>query len=110
MAGGVDDPLDGLYHLLVRLHYFGRFVREEDLLDYCDGSVVELEVEKAYVNYATILAYAQDMYHVKRGHCRGTYTYKMHWQVPGKSLHDGLMFLCDDSLVKKMESGICSLK
>lgn len=45
------------------------------------------------------------MYHVERGHCRGGYTYELHWLVPGKSLIDGLLFLCDDSSVEKMDSG-----
>lgn len=76
-AGGVDDPPDGLEDLLVRMHYFGMFVAQEGLLEYADGLVVEFPVEKANLDYETILSYAQDMYHVERGHCRDDYSYKL---------------------------------
>lgn len=39
----------------VRLHYFGRFVVVDGLLEYHDGLEAEFYVEKAQMNYENIL-------------------------------------------------------
>ena len=56
------------------------------------------------LKFELLLSYAEDMYHVERGHCSGDYSYKMHWLVPGKKLSEGLQFISDDSSVEKMEN------
>ena len=58
------------------------------------------------LSYAELCAYAEDLYHIERGHCKGNYTYKLHWLVPGKCLVDGLLFLHDNASVASLDSGI----
>lgn len=71
------------------------------MLEYNDGLVVEVFVAISTLGYAEVLAHADHMYHVERGH----YSYKLHWLVPGKTLSEGLLYLNDDASVEKMDTG-----
>ena len=53
------------------------------------------------MTYEELLLHSKDMHQVERGNCKGKFSYKMHWLVPGKASRDGLLFLHDDATVEK---------
>ena len=85
------------------LHYFGKFQTVQGLVEYKEGMMITFPIERKDLQLQTLFSYAEDMYHIERGHCRGNHRYKMHWLVPRKSLSDGLLFIHDDSAVENME-------
>ncbi|KAM3210541.1 hypothetical protein ACQJBY_064489 [Aegilops geniculata] len=96
------DPLDNFF---VRFHYYGSFQKVDGKLDYIGELVAEMFIPRDNLSYRELCNYAEDIHQVERGHCRGTYSYKLHWLLPGKKVNDGLMFLSDDDSVKRMDIG-----
>ena len=91
-AGLVDEAADEEEISYVSLHYFGKFETVDGLLVYNRGLMITFPFNRKSLKFELLLSYAEDMYHVERGHCRGDYSYKMHWLVPGKKLSEGLQF------------------
>ena len=102
LGGLVDEAADEEEISFVSLHYFGKFETVDGLLVYNGGLMITFPFNRKSLKFELLLSYAEDMYHVERGHCRGDYSYKMHWLVPGKKLSEGLQFIFDDSSVEKM--------
>lgn len=82
------DPLD---NFLVRFHYYGSFQQVDGKLDYIGELVAEMFIPRDNLSYRELCNYAEDIHQVERGHCRGTYSYKLHWLFPGKK---SVMVLC----------------
>ena len=82
------DPLD---NFLVRFHYYGSFQQVDGKLDYIGELVAEMFIPRDNLSYEELYNSAEDIYQMERGHCRGTYSDKLHWLFPGKK---SVMVLC----------------
>ncbi|VAI58484.1 unnamed protein product [Triticum turgidum subsp. durum] len=106
MAAASLDPPDPLDYMYVRFHYFGYFVRKDGQVDYPGEIQAEMFIPRDMLSYAELCLYTEDLHQVERGHCKGNYTYKLHWLVPGENLSNGLLFLQYNDSVAQVDNAI----